>query len=138
MHERTQVNRTQMVSAAMADDPSPAFILLSRILIGLIALLLLIIPWSERCNTLDSFPHSHDTELSLLAVFAFFGLVLLFVRAAKRRLRNLLAVRYMLFLLIPLAVSLTSHRCHGLALSEPGPPALSASSLELYNLPLQI
>ncbi|HKO11884.1 MAG TPA: hypothetical protein VJV22_07950 [Acidobacteriaceae bacterium] len=118
-----------MEDAAILDEPTPAFILMSRILLGMIALLLIIIPWSERYSALDSFPHGHDTELSLLTFFAIFGLILLFVRAAKKQLRKLLAVRYLLLSIIPLAVSLTPN-C-------PRPP-LPGSSLEMYNLPLQI
>ena len=65
-----------MESVAVPDQPSRAFILTSRLVVGIITLLLLVIPWSERYSNLDSFPHDHDTELGILAIFAAFGLIL--------------------------------------------------------------
>ena len=116
---------------------------MGRILIGMMTLLLIIIPWSECYSTLDSFPHGHDTELSLLTFFAMLGLVLLFVRSAKIQLKRLLALRYSLLSMTALALSPTSSCGHGVALTGPLYPTplyppLPGLSLEICNLPLQI
>jgi len=127
-----------MESVAVPDKPSRAFILTSRLVVGIITLLLLVIPWSERYSNLDSFPHDHDTELGILAIFAAFGLILLLLRAVERQLSNLLAVRYFLSLIIPWALSLKSHRHDGLTLTECHDPPPPASPFDRYSLPLQI
>lgn len=127
-----------MESVADPDQPSRAFVLTSRILVGSITLLLLILPWSERYSNLDSFPHDHDTELGILAIFAAFGLILLLLRAVERQLRNLLAVRYLLFLIIPWALSLMARSDQGLTLTECHDPPPRSSPFDRYSLPLQI
>lgn len=127
-----------MERAATLDDAPRTFILMSRILIGMMMLLLVVLPWSECYSALDSFPRSHDTELSFLTLFAIFGLILLLVRAAKRQLRNLLAAGYWLLSIISLVLSLMP-RCHrGSAFADLHGPPLPASSLEMHSLPLQI
>jgi peptidoglycan/LPS O-acetylase OafA/YrhL len=120
------------------DAASPGFIRLSRILIVLITLLLAIIPVSERYSSLDSFPHGQDTELNLLAFFMILGLILLFVRSSKKRLRSLLAFGYLLLSMIRLALSLIPDSRHGLVLTDAHHPPIPGSSLDVYNLPLRI
>lgn len=127
-----------MASAAILEEPSPAFILMSRILIGMIALLLAILPWSERYSNLDSFPHGHDAELGFLAILAVFGLILLLLRAAEKQLSDVFVVRYLLFLIIPWASSLHLQGHQGLTRADSHDPPLPGLSLEMYNLPLQI
>lgn len=133
-----RVSRTQIARTANLDESSPTFILISRILIGMMALLLVIIPWSERYSTLDSFPRGGDTELGLLTIFAVFGLILLFLRAAKKQIRNLLRARYFLFSVLPLVLSLLADCHHRLGLADRHRTPLPGSSLDAYNLPLQI
>lgn len=119
-------------------EASPAFILMSRILIGVIGLLLLVIPWSERYSALDSFPNGHDVELSVLAFFVMLGLILLFVRFGKGRLVSLLAFRNVLLSSIRLAVALLAYRSRARLLTDPHHPPLPSSALDWFNLPLQI
>lgn len=118
-------------------DEAP-FILISRILVVLITLLLAVIPWSERYSILDSFPHSQDTEFNLLACFVILGLILLIARSGRKRLRTLLAFRHVLLSIVRPAVSLVPRSGHGLLLTNADDPPLPRSSLDLYNLPLQI
>jgi len=132
------VRRIQRASAATPTEASPAFVLMSRIVIGIMMLLVAVIPWSERYSNLDSFPHGHDAELGILAIFALFGLILLLLRTAEQQLRNLLAVRYLVFLIIPVAVSLPPHGQEGQTLADFRDPPFPNSFLETYNLPLQI
>jgi peptidoglycan/LPS O-acetylase OafA/YrhL len=132
------VSRSQTQDAARLDAASPGFIRLSRILIVLITLLLAIIPVSERYSALDSFPHGQDTELNLLAFFMILGLILLFVRSSKKRLRSLLAFGYLLLSMIRLALSLIPDSRHGLVLTDAHHPPIPGSSLDVYNLPLRI
>lgn len=132
------MSRSRTERASIFDDASPAFVLISRVLVVLITLLLAMIPWSERYHTLDSFPHGQDTELNLLALFVFVGLILLFVRAGKKRLRSFLATRFLLISIIRPALALVPGAHHGLALAESDDPPHPGSSLDLYNLPLQI
>lgn len=119
-------------------EASPAFILMSRLLVGAIALLLLVIPWSERYSALDSFPHGHDVELSVLAFFVMLGLVLLFVRSGRNRVRSILTVKHWLLSVIPPAISLIPERRHVRPLTDPHHPPLAGSTLDRCNLPLQI
>ena len=111
---------------------------MSRILIGVIVVLLLIIPWSERYSALDSFPHGHDVELSVLAFLALLGLALLFVRFGKAKLVSLLTFRSLLLSCLRFAVSLVSGCSHVRLLTDPHHPPLPGSSLDRFNLPLQI
>lgn len=111
---------------------------MSRILIGVIGVLLLIIPWSERYSALDSFPRGHDTELSVLAFFVMLGLILLFVRSARKRLQSMLAVSHWLRSIISPAVSLLPNCRHIRPLTDPHRPPPLCSSLELCKTPLRI
>lgn len=111
---------------------------MSRILIGVIALLLLVIPWSERYSSLDSFPRGRDTELSILAFFVMLGLVLLFIRSARKRLQCILAMSHWLLSIMPPAVFLIPGRRHVRPLTDPHHPPLPGSSLELCKTPLRI
>lgn len=128
------MSRNQTSGAAL-DDDSPAFIVVSRILVVLITVLLAIIPWSERYSNLDTFPHSQDTELNLLAFLLILGLVLLIVRSGKKRLRAFIRV---LLARVRTAMSPTRESRRGLVFWDAHPPPLTASSLDRYNLPLQI
>ena len=134
---KDRVSRSERRGGARLDEASPAFVLMSRILLGAIALLLVIIPWTERYSTLDNFPHGHDTELSLLGFFVLLGLLLLFVRSARKQIRSLLALRYALLSMLP-AGPTTADRQHGAGLTDTHHPPLAASTLDLYTPPLQI
>lgn len=129
------MSRHQRNGAANLDDDSPAFILVSRILVALITLLLAIIPWSERYSNLDTFPHSQDTELNLLAFLLILGLVLLIVRSGKKRLQTFIRV---LLVWVRFAMSLMRESLRGWVLTDAHPPPIPASSLDRYNFPLQI
>ena len=111
---------------------------MSRILIVLMTLLLAVIPWSERYSTLDNFPHGQDTELNLLAFFALLGLILLFVRARKKGLTVLFAIRDFLLSIVRFALSLVPDSLHAVISAIPHSPPLPSPSLGIYNLPLQI
>lgn len=131
------MSRSRTKGAATLDEASPAFILISRIFVLLITLLLAIIPWSERYQILDSFPQGRDTELNLLAAFVILGLILLFVRSSKKRIRRILAFRPLLLAMMPTARSILLTSRHGLALADPDHPPHRVFS-GMCNLPLQI
>lgn len=135
---RGSVSRSQSNGAALLDEASPMFILMSRILVVLITLLLVIIPWSEHYSMLDSFPHGQDTEFNLLAAFLILGLILLFVRSSKKRIRRYLTFRPLLLSMIPPAKYLLSGFRHGLVLTDADHPPHPGSCLDMCNLPLQI
>lgn len=132
------MNRTPRKGAAILDKASPAFILMSRVVIGMIALLLAVIPWSERYSLLDNFPHSQDTELNLLALFVVLGLILLIVRSSARQLRSMLVVRYWPLTMIRRMVSAMPETGPAVPPRCGSPPPLSPSPGDTYNLPLQI
>ena len=69
------------------------FLLSSRLLLGLIASLLAVIPWSECYCALDNFPRGQDFETNLLAFLALLGLVLLLIELCHRGLSALLLLR---------------------------------------------
>ena len=132
------MNRNERRGGARLDEASPVFVLTSRMLLGVIALLLAVIPWTEQFSTLDNFPHGHDTELSLLTFFVLLGLILLFVRSARKQVSSILALRYALLSILPAGLTMTAARRHGEGLKEPHHPPPPACTLNLYNLPLQI
>lgn len=55
-----------------------------RVLLSLIVLLLLVTPWTEGYHLFDNFPHGQDSEVHLLALLAFLGMVLLLARSSNR------------------------------------------------------
>lgn len=133
------MSRTQTVGGANPDDNSSAFILMGcRFLIFAISLTLAFIPWSEHYSRLDNFPRGQDSEFSLLASFVILGIILLLLRSGKRRLRSLLVVRYLLLSIMLPAVYLISGSSHVRLLTDPHHPPRSASSLDRFNIPLQI
>ncbi len=120
------------------DEVLPGFVLMSRILVLLMALLLAIIPWSERYSGLDNFPQGQDTELNLLAFFVLLGLILLFAHSLRKGLSALFLLRYFLSAIVQLAHSLVSDSRHDVALDVPHSPPLPSLCLSAFNLPLQI
>jgi len=86
------VSRRRPIAVTSADDATPRFIALSRALIGLIGLLLLATPWTEGYRLLDNFPRGQDSEVHLLALLVFLGLVLLLARSRTLSVSNFLSV----------------------------------------------
>ena len=129
------VKRRQTNGSAIPDEASPAFVLMSRILVVLITLLLAVIPWSERYSLLDSFPHGQDTELNLLAFFVILGLILLILRSARKQIRAFLAFKHLLLTMIRPEPSPVLDFRHQLVLTDADRPPHPGF---LYNLPLQI
>ncbi|HEV2280519.1 MAG TPA: hypothetical protein VGS02_20225 [Acidobacteriaceae bacterium] len=132
----SEVRRTHTNGSAIPDEASPAFILISRILVVLITVLLAVIPWSERYSLLDSFPHGQDTELNLLAFLVILGLILLILRAGRKQLRTFFAFKRVLLTIIRPATSPIRGSHHGIVLTDADRPPHPGSSL--YNLPLLI
>lgn len=131
------MNRRSGTAGGKRDDVSCCFLLAGRTLISVFAVLLLATPWTEGYRLLDNFPTGQDSELNILALVAFLGLVLLITRSARRKLRNLLLRNWPCLLLHPTALfqrpSLNGHS------SVPaGAPPLLASCQGAFNLPLQI
>ena len=129
------VERRHTNGSAIPDEASPAFVLMSRIVVVLITLLLAVIPWSERYSLLDSFPHGQDTELNLLAFFVILGLILLILRSARRQIRTFFAFRHLLLTMIRPELSPVLDFRHGLVLTDADRPPHPGF---LYNLPLLI
>lgn len=69
------------------------FLLLSRVLLLLVAILLAVIPWTERYCSLDNFPQGQDFETNLLAFLALAGLMLLLAHLYRIGLTNLFSIR---------------------------------------------
>jgi hypothetical protein len=111
---------------------------MSKVLIGLITLLMAVIPWSEHYNILDSFPRTQDAELSLLAFFVILGMILLFVRASKKGLHKLLSFAQLLLSKVRLGQAAVPSGARRIPVTDADHPPHSGASLETYNLPLQI
>jgi len=105
--------------------------------VWLVALLLAVIPWSERYSLLDNFPQGQDTEFSILAFLVFLGLMLLL---ARRRTSILGA----LIKWCELVSALARSGCavvHAFAISLPleyGPEHAPGPPLAAFSLPLLI
>jgi hypothetical protein len=134
------VRRVSSTSGAKIEGFSRSLAVASRVMMGLIALLLVVAPWTEHYGTFDNFPHGQDFELSLLAFLGFLCLVLLLALLSKQRLTSDPAGQdddweYRLNLEPPAATreslrARTARMIHSPPRGSPPPGA--------YNLPLQI
>ncbi len=86
--ERDGVRRGCSTSGAKIEGFSRALALASRVIIGLMALLLVVAPWTEHYGTFDNFPRGQDFELSLFAFLGFLCLVLLLGLLRKQWLKK--------------------------------------------------
>jgi hypothetical protein len=130
------VSRERRMAGGTKERVSPAFVVLSRGLLFLFASWLLISPWTEGYRLLDNFPRGQDSELSLLAILAFLGIVLLIGRSARRRVSSLLLLSFLRVACVAGTRQLgkVSHlKTDGGVESPPYGPAVSA-----FRTPLQI
>jgi len=129
------VRRRRKIAEPGRVEVSRSFLFVSRTLLSLFGLLLLVSPWTEGYRLLDNFPRGQDSELNILALLAFLGLVLLITRSARRRLRSFLLLKWLWLLPDPASLltrsSLDGHQ------SVPAPPLLERPP-GAFNLPLQI
>jgi len=132
------VRPARKIAGNAPNDASPNFVLASRIVLLLIAQLLIASPWTEGYRLLDNFPREQDSELNLIALLAFLGLILLLVRASRRSLRAMFALRnWLWFVLRPMWLT-GSRALHRPAVDAPVIPPLLVWSLGAFSLPLQI
>lgn len=131
------MSRGRKTAGRRRDDVSCSFLLASRALLSLFAILLLATPWTESYRLLDNFPTGQDSELNILALVAFLGLVLLITRSARRRLRSLL-LRKWLSLPLHAASRLQRLSLHGHCSVLAAMPPLLGGSGGAFNQPLQI
>ena len=130
------VSRRRKMAAPGRDEVSHSFLFVSRALLFLFGLLLLVSPWTEGYRLLDNFPSGQDSELNILALLAFLGLVLLITRSARRRLRSFLLLKWLWFL--PDSGSpLFRASLHGHHSVSAAPPLIGRPP-SAFNLPLQI
>ena len=118
------------------DGISPPFLLVSRSLLSLFAFLLLATPWTEGYRLLDNFPRGQDSEVSLLAILVFLGIVLLLSRSARLRMCSLL----LLSRLWQFALRGTrpfQRFVHDYAFAQAIPPPMS-SLPKAFDIPLQL
>ena len=131
------MSRWSSTGGRKRDEVSHSFLLAGRTLLSLFVVLLLATPWTEGYRLLDNFPTGQDSELNILALVAFLGLVLLITRSARRKLRNLLLRKWFWLLLHPTALSqrpsLNGHYSVPIAA-----PPLVFGCQGAFSLPLQI
>jgi hypothetical protein len=132
------VSRRRQIGGTTSDEVTPFFRAISRILVSLIALLLLVTPWTEGYRLLDNFPRGQDSEVHLLALLAFLGLVLLLARSCKRSVCTVLLVTDLLPSLLHGVLRMLPDLQRGPAVSIHHVPPLPSPSLASFNLPLQI
>lgn len=131
------MSRRRKTAETKRDDVSCSFLLAGRTLLALFAILLFATPWTEGYRLLDNFPTGQDSEINILALLAFLGLVLLIVRSSRRKLRNLLWRDWFWFLLHPPSLFQRAVS-HGHCSVPAESPPLLTSCLGAFNLPLQI
>lgn len=118
-------------------EVSRSFLRASRMLLSFFLLLLLVTPWTEGYRLLDNFPRGQDSELNILALLAFLGLVLLITRSARRMLRNFLMRNWFWRLLLHPALLLRLS-AHGQTSVPIAAPPLLVPCSGAFNLPLLI
>ena len=131
------MSRRRKTAGTKRDEVSCCFLRATQTLLSLFAILLLATPWTEGYRLLDNFPSGQDSEINILAILAFLGLVLLIVRSARRRLRNLLWRNWFWLLLDPASLFQRAS-LHGHYSVPPASPPLLGSCPGAFNLPLQI
>lgn len=119
-------------------DALPSFVLMSRIVLGLMSVLLVVMPWSEQYPGLDNFPHGQDAEMALLGFFMLLGLMLLFARSCRRGLGVLLTLFLVFLNLAGSQVTRLAEHGQGSAQATPAGPPIPGGSPGAFNLPLQI
>ena len=129
--------RTGEAGIGRADGFSRSLMAGSRVLMGLIALLLAVAPWTEHFGTFDNFPHGQDFELSVLAFLALLCLVLLLAVLRKRGLKDIFAVRASLPLMV-WELGGRPKRGHVWTANACNSPPLPSPSPGAFNRPLQI
>ena len=121
-----------------AADPSQACALAGHILILFIALLLMVMPWTEHFCNIDRFLRGgQDVEFSLLAFAVVLSLVLLLSQRHRQGMTELLSLLYLLPSIVrpaqPVAATFTA------GLVVPGHNRLvPCQALTANNLPLQL
>lgn len=133
-----RVSQKRSNAVGQKDDALPGFVLMSRVVVALMAVLLLLMPWSEQYSALDNFPHGQDTEVSLLGFFIILGLTLLFARSRNKAVGALLVVVFVFVSVAGGAGPLARERVPGYALSTPAGPPLPSGSPGAFRVPLQI
>lgn len=126
----------KLPEAPSKHDPGH-FVLLSRVLLWLVAVLLAVMPWSERYSMLDNFPHGQDTEFTLLAFLIFLGLMLLLAHSSMSIMGALIKWRKSVSAWVSSGCTLP----HAIELSlslEYGPEHPPGSSHAAFSIPLQI
>ena len=131
------MNRRGRTARRKREEVSCCFLLAGRTLLSVFALLLLATPWTEGYRLLDNFPTGQDSEINILAIVAFLGLVLLITRSARRKLRSLLLRDWFCLLLRPTSL-FQRPSLHGHYSVPAAAPPLLASGQGAFNLPLQI
>jgi len=102
------------------------------------ALLLAVIPWSERYSMMDNFPHGQDSELNLLAFFVLIGIILLLARSCQKALNALFDLLSWPSSLLRCAPFLPRLAGSASMLTPLHIPPLPSPFLSVANLPLQI
>jgi hypothetical protein len=132
------LRRKRQIASNTADDGQRRFIALCRTLLALIGLLLVVTPWTEGYRLLDNFPRGQDSEVHLLALLAFFGMVLLLARSCNGSVSLALTfalwVRFVWRRVLRIAFGLEQSAPVLARHIPPLPGSLRAS----FNLPLQI
>ena len=130
------MKRTSITSRIPAGGISRAYATVGRVLVGFIAILLLVMPWTEHFWHFDGFLISgQDFEFGLLALASIFSLVLVLSKRRAQCVTLLLAVLGWLFsslqnALKSMQVTAFLPRFHQ--------PPLPHPLVRTYNLPLQI
>jgi hypothetical protein len=131
------LKHTSTITAPI-DGLSQGYAVGGRLLILFTAILIFVMPWTEYFCQLDRFLRGgQDCELGLLALLAFFSLVLVLLKQRRQNVTLLLAVRRWLSPVFedanPRAVAIAWRLiAHSDAVSQ------SSSALCRYNLPLQV
>lgn len=126
------------MAGKITGDVSGKFVLATRFLLSTFTLLLLLTPWTEGYRLLDNFPRGQDSELNILALVAFFGLVLLLARSSRTRLRAFRLLRNWIWLSPDRSGCGSSPSLHGRYTLAPSSPPQFEFSFGVRNLPLLI
>jgi hypothetical protein len=132
------LRRKRQIAWNRADGEQPRFVALCRTLMAMIGLLLAATPWTEGYRLLDNFPRGQDSEVHLLALLAFLGMVLLLARSCNRRVYLALTFVFWLRLVWRRVLRIPC------GLERPTPvlarhiPPLPGSLRASFNIPLQI
>jgi hypothetical protein len=138
------LKRSSITSQTLVGGHSQTYATVGRILVSFIAVLLVVMPWTEHFWHFDGFLVSgQDFEFGLLALATIFSLILVLSKRREQNMTFFLAILGWLSSSFQNAVKSVRRDWYGQIATSTLPfrpyiPLLSSRALPIYNFPIQV